>query len=375
MESRWENCKNLLCIRADNMGDLIMTGPALRALKETLHCRITLLTSSMGAPITAYLPWVDETMVADLPWVKTSTTVTGPEIDALVKRIKEKQFDGAVIFTVYSQTALPSAMLAFMAGIPLRLAYSRENPYHLLTHWVSDPEPYVLIRHQVERDLHLLKSIEVFARTSKLELLRSGKQLRDILSQKNIQLKNDWMVLHPGVSEEKRTYPKSHWIALGRQLIAQTGMQLMITGSASEKELSAEIAAGIGDGAVPLAGLLDMEGFIAVISEAPLVITVNTATAHVAAAFDIPVLVLYALTNPQHTPWTQYSQVLYFSVPARLESKNEIVRYVAAEYMDKNLPFPTPSEVVEKALSMLDEYDIHRYNAVPLPTDRTSLVG
>ena len=45
-----------------------------------------------------------------------------------------------MIFTVYSQSPLPSAMICYLADIPLRLAHCRENPYHLLTDWVPDPE-------------------------------------------------------------------------------------------------------------------------------------------------------------------------------------------------------------------------------------------
>lgn len=51
----WANCKNILCIRPDNMGDLIMSAPAIRALKESFGCTITLLTSSMAAGIVPFL--------------------------------------------------------------------------------------------------------------------------------------------------------------------------------------------------------------------------------------------------------------------------------------------------------------------------------
>jgi hypothetical protein len=68
-----------------------------------------------------------------------------------VRQISEKKFDAAVIFTVYSQNPLPTVMLAYLAGIPKRLAYCRENPYQLLTDWVPDQEPYTLIKHQVRQ--------------------------------------------------------------------------------------------------------------------------------------------------------------------------------------------------------------------------------
>ena len=158
--SDWKNCKNILCIRADNMGDLLMSSPAIRAMKETFHCRITLLTSAMGNLIAPFIEDIDETIVADLPWVKTKEPVDQNQFAELIESLKKRDFDGAVIFTVYSQNPLPAAMLAYMAGIPKRLAYCRENPYHLLTDWMVEKEPYTFIQHQVKRDLNLVKVID-----------------------------------------------------------------------------------------------------------------------------------------------------------------------------------------------------------------------
>src|SRR5690606_21368699 len=66
----WSHCNNLLIIRPDNMGDLLMSSPAIRALKETFSCRITLLTSTAAAGAAALLPEIDDLLVYNLPWVK-----------------------------------------------------------------------------------------------------------------------------------------------------------------------------------------------------------------------------------------------------------------------------------------------------------------
>lgn len=67
--------------------------------------------------------------------------------------------------------------------------------------------------------------------------------------------------------------------------------------------MSNEIQTKTGRACFSLARMLCLEEFIALIKEAPLVISANTSTAHIAAACNTPVIVLYALTNPQHTPW------------------------------------------------------------------------
>src|SRR5687768_7805729 len=71
LHANWKNRTNLLCIRLDNMGDVIMSQPAMRALKGSVPGRkITLLTSSAGAAISPFIPEVDEIIAFDVPWVK-----------------------------------------------------------------------------------------------------------------------------------------------------------------------------------------------------------------------------------------------------------------------------------------------------------------
>ena len=357
----WNNCKNILCIRADNMGDLLMSSPAIRALKETFNCKITLLTSAMGNVIAPFIEEIDETIVSDLPWIKTKNPINEKEISALIKLIKSYQFDAAVIFTVYSQNPLPAAMLAYMCGIPRRLAYCRENPYHLLTDWIVEKEPFSFIQHQVNRDLNLVKMVNAETETEKLKIIFSEdakiNALRK-LKKLGVALQQDWLILHPGVSETKREYPKEEWIKTGKLLRDNLGTQVLITGSGSEKELCDHVAKEIGCSAYSLAGVLTIEEFIALVNEAPLIISVNTGTVHIAAATQTPVIVLYALTNPQHTPWQVDSQVLYFSVQEDLRSKNEVVNFVTQKIMNKEVNYPSPNEIVKQAKKLLNKVRI-----------------
>lgn len=69
-------------------------------------------------------------IIYDAPWLKSTAPRRSslPEY-AMIGRLRRGEYDGAVIFTVYSQNPLPSAFLCYMADIPLRLAHCRENPY------------------------------------------------------------------------------------------------------------------------------------------------------------------------------------------------------------------------------------------------------
>jgi len=278
------------------------------------------------------------------------------EISSLIERFKKKNFDAAVIFTVYSQNPLPAAMLAFMAEIPKRLAYCRENPYDLLTDWVVEKEPFTFIKHQVERDLGLVKAVGATVTSEKIRISFSEfakKAAIEKIAGNGVNLEDDWLIIHPGVSETKREYPEEYWIETGKLLRDKLGFQVLITGSGSEKELCDRIQNGIGEYSFSLAGLFSIEEFVALISLSPLAVSVNTGTVHIASATQTPVIVLYALTNPQHTPWKVPSSVLYYSVKEELRSKNQVVAYVTENVMDQTLEPPTPFQILNEAEKLL----------------------
>src|SRR5437660_8933032 len=161
LAARWEQARNILAVRLDALGDVLMTTPALRALKEARPGRrITLLTSSAGAAVAPFVLEIDDAIVYDAPWVKASAAQFSSRADrTLMDRLRRAGFDAAVIFTVFSQNPLPAALLCHLAAIPLRLGYCRENPYQLLTDWIPDPEPARSIRHEVRRQLDLVAAI------------------------------------------------------------------------------------------------------------------------------------------------------------------------------------------------------------------------
>lgn len=365
----WNACRNILCIRADNMGDVIMSGPAFRALKESFGCRLTLLTSSMGSLIAPCLPDIDDVLVYNVPWIKADQILDPDGCGSLITELKESNFDGAVIFTAYSQSALPAALLTYMAGIPLRLAWCRENPYQLLTHWAPDQEPYSIILHQVKRDLELVASIGAQTPDTQLSLRIDEKALQSAfqkLSGIGIDIHESWIVVHTGVSEKKREYPIDRWIETVRLLQQHFGLPILLTGSPKEIQQANIIQQAVGGDVHVVAGLLSIEEFIAVIHEAQLVISVNTATVHIAAASDTPVIVLYALTNPQHTPWTEYAKVLPFPVQEPLKSKNQVVNFVSHHLFGEVTDLPAPSAILQAACEIL-EGNLEETNKEPFP--------
>jgi len=353
----WQDCKNLLCVRLDNMGDVLMSSPAMRALRETFQCRITLLTSSMAAEIAPAMPFIDEVLVFDVPWVKTDQHIDRLALREMARRIRRRQYDGAVIFTTFSQSPLPVAVLLFEAGISRVLAYCRENPYGLVSHWLPESEPRHFIRHQVQRDLALVRHIGAYTSDDRLLIKRPPEGVADRTFQKlwsaGLVPDKPWVIIHPLASDSKREYALAGWAQACREIAANNEVQFVVTGTIQAATAARYIAASLEkDLVVNLAGELYLDEFIAAIDHASLVISVNTATTHLAAALQTPQIVLYALTNPQHAPWKGRGFVLPFSVPPALESRNELLRQARETYYP-GLCMVTPQDVAGCAAHVL----------------------
>lgn len=344
----------LLCVRLDALGDVIMTGPALRALKRARPSRrVSLLTSPAGAGIARYLPGVDEVLIYEAPWVKATAPRSSAASDRLLAhRLRRRRFDAAVIFTVYSQSALPAAHLCYLADIPRRLAHCRENPYQLLTDWIPDPEPHARLRHEVRRQLDLVRHVGATPDDERLRFQLPPDcfaEARRRLLALGVDLRAPWAVLHPGATAPSRRYPAEHFAAAARRLVEAHGCAVVFTGTPAEQALVERIRLGMRAPSYSLAGELSVGALCGVIGLAPLLVSNNTAPVHIAAAVGTPVVDLYALTNPQHMPWEVENRVLYHNVPCKYCYKS-----LCPEGHHDCLRRVSPDAVVTAALELLE---------------------
>ena len=152
----------------------------------------------------------------------------------MIGRLKAMRFDAAVIFTTFSQSPLPAALLCLLAEIPLRLAHCHENPYGLLTDWVPDPEPEREVRHEVRRQLDLVATIGARTDDEHLSIglsARARRRVQRLLRELGIETSRPWAVLHPGSTAASRRYPPELYADVARRLVSDHGWQIVMTGS------------------------------------------------------------------------------------------------------------------------------------------------
>ena len=351
----WLSARNVLCIRLDNLGDVLMTVPAMRALRHGRpDRRITLLASSSGIGAASLVPEIDAAIRYDAPWMKASTNDAYVHDLEMRETLAEGRFDAAVIFTVYSQSALPAALLAYLAGIPLRAAHCRENPYRLLTHWIRETEPAQWVRHEVERQLDLVMPLGAarLSSPSRLQVPATARaSVERRLDAHGVRPDEHLVVVHPGASAASRRYPVGRFASAVEQLVDRRNCRVVVTGSAAEGDIVDAICEHVSQPARVWgwAGKLALPEFAALIERADVLISNNTGPVHIASSLGTPVVDLYALTNPQHGPWNVPHRTLFHDVPCRF-----CYRSVCPEGHHRCLLGVPPEDVVAAASELLD---------------------
>jgi ADP-heptose:LPS heptosyltransferase len=298
----WQSSSNLLVLRLDNIGDVVMTSPAVRALRENLpHAKITYLASPAGAIAADLLPGVDEVISWRVLWQDLGRLEFDPQREwRLIEMLRSRQFDAAVIFTSFSQSPHAAAWVCHLAGIPLRLGESKEGDRGTLTHaapLLSDET------HQVERNLQLIESVGFQVCDRRLSLS---------VSTPSISLPEPYILFNPWTSCQSRTYSPEQFAIAAQQLSEITGYKVVITGVEKDRERSLPLLELL-PGAIDLIGKTNLAELVGLIAGASLVLSNNTSTMHIADATRTPNVILFAGTDlkSQWKPRHSLSRLLH----------------------------------------------------------------
>jgi ADP-heptose:LPS heptosyltransferase len=294
---------HVLAVRLDNDGDVLLAGPAIRALAHGAD-RVTLLCGPRGRRAAALLPGADELLMWRAPWIDPEPEpVDRADVDALVARVAALRADAAVIFGSFHQSPLPTALLLRMAGVPFVAATSVDYAGSLLDvrHRISDDV------HEVERALDLAAAAGFPlppGDDGSLRVRRGGGGAR-----------GEHVVVHPGASVPARAWAPERNAELVRALAEER--DVIVTGGPGERALTARVAGPPHPRITDLGGATSLGELADVLAGAACVVVGNTGPAHLAAAVGTPVVSLFAPTVPavRWRPWRVPHELLFVDVP------------------------------------------------------------
>jgi heptosyltransferase-2 len=278
-----------LLIAPQWIGDAVMTEPLLRVLAQRGE---TLSVAAMPwvAPIYRAMPHVDE--VIELPFPRGG-------LHWGARRNLASQWRGRFERAYVGPNSWKSALLPWMAGIPVRLGYHGEARLGLLNQRLPNPEK----NHRGAMVAHYLALAQMQADSSmqpKLDL--SLDLLKATLLNFDLKL-GAYAVFAPGAEYgPAKRWPAAYFAELG----LRTGLQVVLLGSAKEAALCNEIAESIHQErpktARNLAGKTDLSQAMALIASSQAMLSNDSGLMHVAAAMGVPQVAVFGSSSPLHTP-------------------------------------------------------------------------
>lgn len=296
--------RRVLAVRLDNDGDVLLTGPAVRALAAD-GAHVDLLVAPSGQAAAHLLPQVGEVLLFDPPWSGFDSPAADPDaVEALVTQLRERSYDEAVIFTSFHQSPLPMALLCRLARVPRVVATSEDYPGSLVDvrnrrmadGAADDGGPDG--GHEVTAALALAEAAGHVLAPGDDGRLR----LRAPLPGPPAGLPGTpYVVVHPSASVPARSLDPAHARAVVTALLGD-GRSVVVTGGPGDRQAAAYAAS---PGAVDLAGRTDLAQLATVLQGAEAVVVGNTGPAHLAAAVGTPVVSLFAPVVPaaRWHPW------------------------------------------------------------------------
>ncbi|MCL4500504.1 MAG: lipopolysaccharide heptosyltransferase I [Deltaproteobacteria bacterium] len=297
---------HILIVKLSSFGDVLHALPTLEALRTTFPTAyLTWLVEAAYAPLLQDHPAGVEVLPA--PRLKPGSIIQGgnPRLLArLIHRLRSSQFD----LVIDLQGLLKSAIWVGLAKSRRKLGYdrTREGSYRVLTERLA---PYDREAHAVLRYLNLAHYLGAPVTPPRFRLaLGAGLDISHLLP---AETRSRLVVLHPGARWPSKLWPTVAWAQLGDWLSREHGFRVVITGSAADKNLAADIKNQMRQPPLLLAGRTTLPELAAVLRQARFMVTTDTGAMHLAAALETPVVAVFGPTAPWRTgPFGEGHQVV-----------------------------------------------------------------
>jgi len=302
----------ILVVRTDRIGDVVLTTPAIRALKH--HYPETHLTV-LVAPLTEDLfrgnPDIDQVLVDDRRgrhqgikgWFR------------LVREIRLQHFDCAINFHTKRRTNL----LIFLAGISRRIGYSNNKFGFLLTDRILDVRA-TGEKHESQFCLDVLKAIDIFSQDQTLMVpchSESEVWAENLIKSQGDKSGRRFIALHPGSSCATKMWPAKKFIELADILQNKFQARIVLVGASSVKEVAEEIEGGVSGAVLNTVGQTNVGQLTSLLKRCDLLVSNDSGPVHIAAALGVPVVSIFTRNQPGINPerWCPLGSKSRFAAP------------------------------------------------------------
>ena len=281
-----ENVKNILLVRTDRIGDVILSLPMLPLLKRRFpDAKISVLVRQYTRELVEHHSCVDEVLVYENEDSLAS-------LWAILTEIRRRKFDIAVI----PYPRFRPTLISFLSGIGIRIGSGYRWYSFLFNRRIFEHRKDGR-RHEVEYNLALLHSLGISTQGEpefEFPITPAARKMADgLLAESGIGVSDNFAVLHPGSGGSAREWRAENFSALGNALSQKLGMKIVVTGGNGEKTLVQSVVDGMNSAAIGVSGRLSLMELGALIRRARIFVSNSTGPMHIAATVGTPVVAFF----------------------------------------------------------------------------------
>ena len=285
-----EGATRVLIIAPQWIGDAVMTQPLLAKLAAR-GAQITVAALPWVAPVYRAMPQVQ----AVIEWPLAHGRLDAAKRWRLARELRGR-FDAAYVLP----NSLKSALIPWLARIPVRIGYRGEARFVLLNRRLPNPQgrPPMVAFYSA-----LAGTPTPVSPAPERPSLRFDATVLDAATRTAQVQPGAYWAFAPGAEYgPAKCWPAEHYAALARSLFAAHGLPVLLIGSGKEAELCERIADHAPGACKVLAGKTSLIDAMALIAAARGVVSNDSGLMHVAAAFGVPQVAVFGSTSPEHTP-------------------------------------------------------------------------
>lgn len=287
--------KNILVVRLDRMGDVVLSTPALKALRDAYpESRITFMVRSFVKDIAQGNPSVNEVIIYD------KAKGFFENID-FIKELRKKKFDLAVVL----HPTLRTYWIIFLSGIPKRLGLDKKRKMGwLLTDRVPDKK-HLGLKHEIDYTLDILRYIGVDAKERNMHVPvspDSGKRVSEAFTKGGITGSDTVVVMNPGASCPSKRWPAKRFAEAADILIKRNGVKIVIITGEADKEIGETVASSIKEGCLDLSGKTTVGDIAEILKRSKLFISNDSGPVHISCAVGTPVVAIFGRSDRGLSP-------------------------------------------------------------------------
>ncbi len=290
-----ENPERIAVLRLDHIGDIIMATVVLKPLRKRLPAStIDMIVPSWGFDLVKTSTEATNVVIFDTAWFdrrcSAGTAAQAKGVFSLARLLRKGKYD--VVVDLRGDFRHILAM--WLAGIRGRISYGVTGGGFLLTHEV----PYRRNRHETERNIDLVRVLGAGPQVPEVEmhiLPEAERKAERLLAENGVN--GPYAVIHPSPGHSSKVWDEDGFFAVAGYLAGSKNLTCVFVGSPGGSGLVRSVVSRIGKKGRDLCGKTDLETLAALIRNASFFIGVDSAPAHIAAAFKVPGIILFSGIN------------------------------------------------------------------------------